>query len=68
MTHRERSKLNLTFGASDTFDLLGVCAHVIDNRSLEVRHFEVPSFTVDGLLDAIDLVKLEGTVTRFDCL
>ena len=41
-------------------------ADIIDNRALEVGDLEVPSFTIDGLLDTIDLVVLESAMTRLD--
>ena len=40
--------------------------HVVDDRSLEVRDLEVPSFTDDGVADTMEFVELESTVTRLD--
>ena len=50
----------LTFGPSDTLDLFGVCADVIDDGALEVREFQVPTFLhniEDFFLILFDLLK-----------
>jgi len=39
---------------------------IIDDRPLEVRQLEMPSFTHNGVLDTTELVEFKGTVTRLD--
>lgn len=46
--------------------MLGVGTNIVDDGPLEVRQFEVPSFTYDVVLDTAKLVEFEGTVTRLD--
>ena len=55
----------LTFGPSDTLDLFGVCADVIDDGALQVREFQVPTFLHDIVVfHSLNLVEEEGTMTR----
>lgn len=56
----------LTFGPSDTLDLFGVCADVIDNGALEIREFQVPTFLYDIGFHSLNLVEEEGTMTRLN--
>jgi len=58
--------LLLTFGPSDTLNLLRVSTDVIDNLALEVRNLKVPSFAHDLVLHSAELVEFECTVTRLD--
>ena len=57
----------LTFGSSDTLDLFGVRADVIDYGTLEVGQFEIPTFLHDIVVfHSLDFVKKEGTMTRLN--
>ena len=57
----------LTFRSSNTLDLFGVCTDVIDDGSLQVGDFQVPTFLHDIVVfHTLNLVEEEGTMTRLN--
>lgn len=57
----------LTSSSSLVDELSRLGSHVIDDLSLEPWGLQVPSFLVDDVANTAKLIKLECSVTGFNC-